>query len=99
MLQIGQKQKDSMTDEDLLNIDVNDKYVHNVDVGEYGLNLFVVAPARMHLDYSAQALLHEYMTFADSELAHSEARRKSSHKKEDYCVYKLGTVSLFRYKA
>lgn len=84
---------------DMLTVDVSESvFINPKDVGEDGLQLYVVAPARLDNHKEGQCILDNRNTYADQERAHDIARASTRIDKRDYCVYRLETLSRFNYK-
>lgn len=86
------------TEEELLVTDVYDADLNGKDMGEDGLQLFIVAPARItgHNEYNND--LKDDPCFADTDRSMTYAKITCKQTKRDVCVYKLVTVARFNYK-
>lgn len=80
-----------MEDEDLLTIDVKDDYLRDVDAGADGLDIFIVAPARLH-KFNDFDLLREYNAFVTQDKAIHSAKSLCKINKKAVCVYRLVPV-------
>lgn len=86
-------------DEDILSVDVTDEFGNKeCDVGEDGLQVYIVAPARIthHTDANNKPL--NWPSYVNRDRAHTEARLKAAKYRIDMCVYRVETLSRFNYK-